>query len=212
MSAASSRTRMCNPPKRRPLVSIDATLEQAKALLFLWRNYLSLVIALLVWLSVVREREIDETGNTHSRVNYNPWRRCTLLKTITDIYVVVCSIGHRLREKWLPVNHVLNVPKWRIPTKHVVQDPRFLLNSVSPCYRSTKHLYILQKLTRIYRNSAEIGGLVVNMRVSHKIERRVGRPRKTDTVLCFFHDLNSSKISCFFRTSDITRTKQTLDD
>ena len=40
-----------------------------------------------------------------------------------------------------------------------LQDPRFLLNSVYPGYHSTKLLYIPHKLTRRYRNSAEIGGL-----------------------------------------------------
>ena len=43
----------------------------------------------------------------------------------------------------------------------LLQDPRFLLNSVSPGYHSTNLLYILHKLTRRYINSAEIGDLAV---------------------------------------------------
>jgi hypothetical protein len=43
-----------------------------------------------------------------------------------------------------------------VSSNYQLQDPRILLNSVSPGYHSTKSLYMRLKLPRRYRNSAEL--------------------------------------------------------
>ena len=58
----------------------------------------------------------------------------------------------RQTEPGLPLNSPTPILK-------LLQDPRFPLNFVSPGYHSTKPLYILPELTRIYRNSVDFGGL-----------------------------------------------------